>query len=215
MGCKNSKQCLNNNLKISICPSSTAYEETSKTTVNNTNLGRWRYTVTLTSSTGIIVGDIVNFGESGGYEYRVTAVSSNDLTIVRHPSGVGGLHTAVANGSSVRRRWQYYDLVSAAPGTSPYVSDRGGSNDELHVVVVDEDGDITGKAGEVLEVYDSVSKASDAKTPQGDTNYYPDVIYNKSTNIYWMDHHSSGSNWGDAALNKTFTSVTAVLKMTH
>ena len=152
----------------------------------------------------------MNFGESAGHEYRVTAVSSNDLTIVRHPSGVGGLHTAVANGSAVRRRWQYYDLVSAAPGTSPYVSDRGGSGDELHVVVVDEDGDITGTAGEVLEVYDSVSKASDAKTPQGDTNYYPDVIYNKSTNIYWMDHHSSGSNWGDAALNKTFTSVTAV-----
>ena len=199
-----------NNLKISICPSSTAYEETSKTTVNNTNLAVGDTTVTVASSTGIIVGDIVNFGESGGYEYRVTAVSSNDLTIVRHPSGVGGLHTAVANGSAVRRRWQYYDLVSAAPGTSPYVSDRGGSGDELHVVVVDEDGDISGKAGEVLEVYDSVSKASDAKTPQGDTNYYPDVIYNKSTNIYWMDHHSSGSNWGDAALNKTFTSVTAV-----
>ena len=199
-----------NNLKISICPSSTAYEETSKTTVNNTNLAVGDTTVTVASSTGIIVGDIVNFGESGGYEYRVTAVSSNDLTIVRHPSGVGGLHTAVANGSAVRRRWQYYDLVSAAPGTSPYVSDRGGSGDELHVVVVDEDGDISGKAGEVLEVYDSVSKASDAKTPQGDTNYYPDVIYNKSTNIYWMDHHSSGSNWGDAALNKTFDAVTAV-----
>ena len=199
-----------NNLKISICPDSTAYEETSKTTVNNTNLAVGDTTVTLTSATGFTVGDIVNFGESAGHEYRVTAISSNDLTIVRHPSGVGGLHTAVSNGSSVRRRWQYYDLVSAAPGTSPYVSDRGGSNDELHVVVVDEDGDITGKAGEVLEVYDSVSKASDAKTPQGDTNYYPDVIYNKSTNIYWMDHHSSGSNWGDAALNKTFTAVTTV-----
>ena len=71
-----------NNLKISICPSSTAYEETSKTTVNNTNLAVGDTTVTVASSSGIIVGDIVNFGESGGYEYRVTAVSSNDLTIV-------------------------------------------------------------------------------------------------------------------------------------
>ena len=199
-----------NNLKISICPSSTAYEETGKTSVDNTNLAAGDTSVTLSSASGFNVGDIVNFGESAGHEYRITDISSATITIVRHPSGVGGLHTAVANGSSVRRRWQYYDLVSAAPGTSPYVSDRGGSGDELHVVVVDEDGDISGKAGEVLEVYDSVSKASDAKTPQGDTNYYPDVIYNKSTNIYWMDHHSSGSNWGDAALNKTFTSVTAV-----
>ena len=199
-----------NNLKISICPSSTAYEETSKTTVNNTNLAVGDTSVTLTSASGFSVGDIVNFGESGGYEYRITDISSATITIVRHPSGVGGLHTAVANGSSVRRRWQYYDLVSAAPGTSPYASDRSGSNDELHVVVVDEDGGITGKAGDVLEVYDSLSKASDAKTPQGDTNYYPDVIYNKGAYVYWMDHHSSGTNWGSTAQSTTFTAVTTV-----
>ena len=199
-----------NNLKISICPSSTAYEETSKTTVNNTNLAVGDTSVTVASVSGISVGDIVNFGESGGYEYRITNIASTTLTIVRHPSGVGGLHTAVANGSAVRRRWQYYDLVSAAPGTSPYASDRSGSNDELHVVVVDEDGGITGKAGDVLEVYDSVSKASDAKTPQGDTNYYPDVIYNKGAYVYWMDHHSSGTNWGSTAQATTFTAVTTV-----
>ena len=199
-----------NNLKVSICPSSTAYEETSKTTVNNTNLAVGDTSVTVASVSGISVGDIVNFGESGGYEYRITNIASTTLTIVRHPSGVGGLHTAVANGSAVRRRWQYYDLVSAAPGTSPYASDRSGSNDELHVVVVDEDGGITGKAGDVLEVYDSLSKASDAKTPQGDTNYYPDVIYNKGQYVYWMDHHSSGSNWGSTAQSTTFTAVTTV-----
>ena len=199
-----------NNIKVSICPSSTAYEETSKTTVNNTNLAVGDTSVTVASVSGISIGDIVNFGESGGHEYRITNIASTTLTIVRHPSGVGGLHTAVANGSAVRRRWQYYDLVNAAPGTSPYASDRGGSNDELHVVVVDEDGGITGKAGDVLEVYDSLSKASDAKTPQGDTNYYPDVIYNKGAYVYWMDHNSSGTNWGSTALNTTFTNVTAV-----
>ena len=199
-----------NNLKVSICPSSTAYEETSKTTVNNTNLAVGDTSVTVASVSGISIGDIVNFGESGGHEYRITNIASTTLTIVRHPSGVGGLHTAVANGSAVRRRWQYYDRVNAAPGTSPYASDRGGSNDEIHVVVVDEDGGITGKAGDVLEVYDSLSKASDAKTPQGDTNYYPDVIYNKGAYVYWMDHHSSGTNWGSAAQGTTFTAVTTI-----
>ncbi len=199
-----------NNIKVSICPSSTAYEETSKTTVNNTNLAVGDTSVTVASVSGISVGDIVNFGESGGYEYRITNIASTTLTIVRHPSGVGGLHTAVANGSQVRRRWQYYDLVSAAPGTSPYASDRSGVNDELHVVIVDEDGGITGKAGDVLEVYDSLSKASDAKTPQGDTNYYPDVIYNKGAYVYWMDHHSSGTNRGSTAQSTTFTAVTTI-----
>ena len=199
-----------NNLKVSVCPSSTVYEETAKTTTQDTDSAAGDTSIVVQSSTGFSVGDIINFGETGGYEYRVTAISGQTITFVRHPSGVGGLHTAVSNGSNVRRRWQYYDQVSAAPGTSPYVSDRGGSNDELHVVVVDEDGDITGKAGEVLEVYDSVSKASDAKTPQGDSNYYPDVIYNQSQYIYWMDHISGGTNWGTAALNLTFTAVTTV-----
>ena len=96
-----------NNIKVSICPSSTAYEETSKTTVNNTNLAVGDTSVTVASVSGISVGDIVNFGESGGYEYRITNIASTTLTIVRHPSGVGGLHTAVANGSAVRRRYYY------------------------------------------------------------------------------------------------------------
>jgi phage tail sheath protein FI len=199
-----------NNLKISVCPSSTVYEETAKTTTQDTDSAVGDTSIVVQSATGFNVGDIINFAETGGYEYRITNIVGQTITFVRHPSGVGGLHTAVANGSNVRRRWQYYDLVTAAPGTSPYVSDKGGSGDELHVVVVDEDGGITGTAGTVLEVYDSVSKASDAKTPQGDTNYYPDVIYNKSEYIYWMDHNTSGTNWGNAALNTTYTSVTAV-----
>ena len=199
-----------NNLKISVCPSSTVYEETAKTTTQDTDSAVGDTSIVVQSTTGFSVGDIINFAETGGYEYRITNISGQTITFVRHPSGVGGLHTAVANGTNVRRRWQYYDLVTAAPGTSPYVSNKGGSGDELHVVVVDEDGGITGTAGTVLEVYDSVSKASDAKTPQGDTNYYPDVIYNKSEYIYWMDHNGSGTNWGNAALNTTYTSVTAV-----
>ena len=199
-----------NNLKVSTCPSATVYEETAKTTTQDTDSAVGDTSIVVQSTTGFSVGDIINFSETGGFEYRVTNISGQTITFVRHPSGVGGLHTAVANGSNVRRRWQYYDQVAGAPGTSPYASDRGGSNDELHVVVVDEDGGITGKAGEVLEVFDSLSKASDAKTPQGDTNYYPDVIYNQSQYIYWMDHNSSGTNWGTAALNTTFTAVTAV-----
>ena len=199
-----------NNLKISSCPSATVYEETAKTAINQADCAVGDTTVTIDSASGLSVGDIVNFAESGGYEYRITNIASLVLTIVRHPSGVGGLHTAVADNAAVRRRWQYYDLVSAAPGTSPYVTDRGGSNDEIHVVVVDEDGDITGKAGDVLEVYDSLSKASDAKTPQGDDNYYPNVIFNRSKYVYWLDHNSGGTNWGVGGTGTTFTAVTAV-----
>ena len=204
-----------NNLKVSICPNSaTAYEDTSHTTVDDASTAVGDTTIVLTDSSSVNVGDIVNFGESGGYEYRVTAnnTGTNTITFVRHPSGTGGLHTAVADSSTVRRRWRYYDLVSGAPGTSAYTAARGGSADEIHVVVIDEDGNITGTAGEVLEVYDSVSVAGDAKTPQGDSNYYKDVIYNKSQYIYWTAHESTGAagNWGSNASGLTFTSVTAI-----
>ena len=198
-----------NNLKVSVCPSATAYEAVNKTTTNDASTAVGDTTIVLTSGTDFLVGDIVNFGESGGHEYRVTGVSTNTLTFVRHPSGTGGLHTAVANGSQVRRRWQYYDLVDKAPATSTYASNRSGVNDEMHIVVVDEDGGITGTAGEVLEVYDSVSKGSDAKTAQGDTNYYVDVLYNQSEYIYWMDHVATGSNWGSAVAGLTFTALSA------
>ena len=204
-----------NNLIIETCPSATVYEETSKTTVNDAGTAVGDTVVTVSSATGISAGDIVNFGDE--YEYRVLSISTNDLTVIRKDepqyfgaSDSSGLHATITNGAAVRRRWRYYDLFAKAPGTSPFAQAQGGSGDELHIIVVVEDGGITGTKGSVLEKYDAVSKASDAKTPQGDTNYYPDVIYNKSSYIYWMDHNSSGSNWGTAASGLTFTAVTAV-----
>ena len=204
-----------NNLKIETCPSATAYEETSKTTVNDASMSVGQTVVTVTSASGISAGDIVNFGDT--YEYRVVSISTNDLNIVRKEepqyfgtSDSSGLHAVPTNGAAVRRRWRHYDLFDKAPGTSPYAAALSGVNDELHIVVVDEDGGISGTKGEVLETFGAVSKASDAKTPQGSVNYYPDVIYNSSNYIYWMDHNSSGSNWGTAASGTTYTAVTTV-----
>ena len=204
-----------NNLSISQCPSATAYEETAKTTVADASTSVGDTVVTVTSATGISAGDIVNFGDE--YEYRVISISTNDLNIVRkeEPTYIGtsdssGLQKTITNGANVRRRWRYYDLFNKAPGTSTYALTRGGSGDELHIIVVDEDGGINGTKGEVLEKFEAVSKASDAKSPQGDTNYYPDVIYNSSNYVFWMLHNASGSNWGTAAAGTTFTDVTAV-----
>mgnify|MGYP001482286334 CR=1 FL=1 len=204
-----------NSLSIETCPSATAYEELNKTTVNDASTAVGDTVVTVTSGTGISAGDIVNFGDE--YEYRVISVATNDLNIVRKDepqyfgtSDSSGLHAVITNGAQVRRRWKHYDLFDKAPGTSPFVQAKGGSGDELHIAVVDEDGEISGTKGSVLEKFEAVSKASDAKTPQGDKNYYPDVVYNKSSYIYWMDHNSSGSNWGNAASGTTFTSVTTI-----
>ena len=204
-----------NSLSISSCPSATAYEELNKTTVADAAMAVGDTVVTVSSTTGITAGDIVNFGDQ--FEYRVVSVSTNNLNIVRKEepqyfgtSDSSGLHEAPTNGAQVRRRWRYYDQFDRAPGTSPYAQAKGGSNDELHIIVIDEDGEITGTKGEILEKFEAVSKASDAKTAQGSVNYYPDVIYNQSNYIYWMDHNAGGSNWGSAASETTFTDVTAV-----
>jgi phage tail sheath protein FI len=206
-----------NNLLVATCPSATAFESVSSSLVNedSTSVAVGDTTVGVDDDSAFNVGDIIAFSTSAntedfddGDEYRITAIGSEQLTIVQHPRGAGGLKRAVVDNSKIRRRWRYYDQVDGAPGTSPYVSTRNGSGDEIHVVVVDEDGGISGVPGTVLESFSKLSKASDAKTPQGDTNYYPTVLKNKSNYIYWMDHNTSGSNWGTAASGTTFTSVT-------
>ena len=203
-----------NNLQVSTCPSATAYEEEGATTTNDSSTAVGDTTITATAGANLNVGDIIAFSTTAatndyddGEQYRITNIATNDLTIVQHPRGTGGLKRAITDGSNIRRRWKYYDSVDGAPGTSPFVSDRNGSNDEIHVVVIDEDGGISGVPGQVLEAFSNLSKASDAKTPQGDINYYPEVIYNKSQHIYWTKHNSSGSNWGNAASGTTFTAV--------
>ena len=203
-----------NNLKISQCPSSTVYSSAG-ITVNDSSTSVGDTVVTVSDGTSINVGDIINFGDN--YNYKVLSKSTNDITIKRKDepeyfgaSDSSGLFAALTDGATVTRYWEFYDLVDKAPGTSPYATSKGGSGDEMHIVVVDEDGGITGTKGEVLEVFEAVSKASDAKGSQGDTNYYPTVIQNKSNYIYWMDHNSSGTNWGNTAAGTTFTAVTAV-----
>jgi len=205
-----------NTLKVSICPSATAFQENGKTKVNDTTRSVGNTAITVDSTAGFIVGDIIEFTATAdgtdydGYKYKVTAVTDGTTLAFTRVSGQGGLQQVPPDNANVKRLWEYYDQVDGAPGTSAYAAARNGVNDELHIVVVDEDGELTGSKGEVVEVYNKVSKASDAKTPQGDSNYYPTVIFNKSDNIFWMDHDSQGTNWGETASNKTFTAVTAV-----
>ena len=203
-----------NTLLVSTCPSATAYEEEGATTVNDGSTAVGDTTITVTDGTQLNVGDIISFSTTAatndyddGHQYRITNIATHDLTIVQKDSGSGGLLTTITNGANVRRRWRYYDSVGTGPGTSPFVSDRSGSGDEIHVVVVDEDGEFSGVPGQVLETFEKLSKAADAKTPQGDSNYYPDVIYTKSQHIYWMDHNTAGTNWGSNASGTTFTAV--------
>ena len=205
-----------NSLQVSTCPSATAYESISTSLVDTAAAAVGDTIVTTDESDVFNVGDIIQFSTTASADdyddgdfYRVTAIAASGETLefVQHPRGAGGLKRAIVDDSKIKRRWRYYDSVDRAPGTTAWTADRGGSGDEIHVVVVDEDGVISGEPGRVIEAFSNMSKASDAKTPQGDNNYYADVIFNKSSQIYWMDHNTAGTNWGSAATGITFTAV--------
>ena len=104
--------------------------------------------------------------------------------------------------------------VAARPATSLYANGVGGSNDELHILVVDIDGGITGTPGAVLERFLGVSKATDGKTSVGEVNYYKEVIKQRSQYLFWGSHetpafdgtsgNTAAGDWGAAAVNRRF-----------
>jgi hypothetical protein len=74
----------------------------------------------------------------------------------------------------------------------------------MHVAVVDEDGQWSGTKGTVLEIFENVSMASDAKDPTGASNYYKEVVNNRSKYIWWTAHNASNSNAGSASNGTTY-----------
>ena len=109
--------------------------------------------------------------------------------------------------------WDYAAEFDSAPGTSGYTANKGGSADEMHIVVVDSDGTISGVAGTVLEKFAYVSQASDAKKFDGTSNYYKNVITNTSSYIWQIDHPTELTNAGSTA-GRVFTTSTTVHAVT-
>jgi hypothetical protein len=141
------------------------------------------------------------------------AINNEDVYTASYSSGEGNVGTWAAKypgaaGNSLRvgiadaatfGEWSYVAQFDSAPGTSEYAANFGSTGDELHVIVVDEDGVFSGVAGTVLEKFPFLSKASDAKNSDGSSNYYKNVINTQSKYIWWMDHPASMSDWGSTA----------------
>ena len=77
-----------------------------------------------------------------------------------------------------------WNTLADRPGTSSFASARGSRFDEVHVVVVDDSGDITGNAGTILEKHLNLSKASDAEFSVGAPSYWRKYIGENSENIF-------------------------------
>lgn len=109
--------------------------------------------------------------------------------------------------------WTYAGEFDSAPASSEWASGRSSSNDELHIIVLDSNGAISGVAGTILEKYPFVSKASDAKNSDGSSNYYKEAINTRSKYLWWGGHLAA--NWGTASTGAvTYTSMVAAYTAT-
>ena len=106
--------------------------------------------------------------------------------------------------------WAFAGQFDGKPGTSDYAINLGRSasyNDEVHVIVIDEDGLFTGTANTVLETFAFMSIGSDAKANDGTSNYYVDVINSQSNYIRWMDHKTTSPSWSAGSSLRGSTSL--------
>jgi len=77
-----------------------------------------------------------------------------------------------------------WDALANKPGTSEYAAARGGRFDEVHVVVIDDKGTVTGNAGSILEKHLNLSKAKDGEYSVGSPSYWRKYLYTNSDYIF-------------------------------
>ncbi len=126
-------------------------------------------------------------GAVGHWAAKYPGVKGNSLKV-----------SLITEGITSFSGWAYSSSFNGEPGTSTYAANlgKGSIGDEVHVAVIDEDGVFSGTAGTVLETFAYASQASDAKNPDGTSNYYVDVVNNGSDYVRWMDHSSNLANAG-------------------
>lgn len=120
-------------------------------------------------------------------EFETMTFSSGDEAIAKYPGELGNSIAVevVTNATSFDALDPVFqDQFDFKPSTTQFAEDRGISGDELHVIVYDKDGKITGTEGEILETFAGLSQASNARKADGSNNFYKDVINEQSAFIW-------------------------------
>ena len=204
-----------NALKVSVCAGANGFSQQYDAGTGGVNDAAGYVAtnsqITVDNGAKFNVGDIITFDGTDGIsghstKYEITGIATHVLTI-RQSDQVngGGLTAAVADNEKITRRWKFHDLFDSAPGTSTWAADKGYTNDEMHIVVYDNTGAITGfdadapgqRTAAVLETFGFLSQGGIAKTPQGGSNFYANVLNDTSKYVYWGSHDSSLTEAGD------------------
>lgn len=140
----------------------------------------------------------------------LSASNTYGMFAARYPGSLGNtlkVSVFASANSTAYASWEYNEEFNGVPGTSTYGVANRSANDEMHIIIVDEDGKFTGTSNTVLEKFGYVSKAVDAKTDDGSSNYYVNVINDRSRYVYVINkpnEPAANMNWGSAASNTTF-----------
>jgi hypothetical protein len=169
-------------------------------------------TATVTATVSVAGLKIIN-----GETYNTSFVNGAGIVgsfAAKYPGTLGNSLKVAVCDSAGFSTWTYKDEFDSAPGTSTYATSVGGTQDEMHIIIIDEDGAISGAQNTILEKFAYVSKASDAKKSDGTNNYYKSVLNARSEYIWWMDHPTAvtgTTSWGTTAASASFKLLTAPL----
>ena len=190
---------IGNSLKVSVCQNANAWQSTVSTSYYATRNSK---TVTLAgdgqgssnTETQFVVGDLVLLGPDKETR-KIGALSGNTITLTTAYQG----NTVSNYTPDLTRRWEFFGNFDGAPTTTAYANTNSSQGDALHIAVVDEDGVISGTQNNVLETYENVSQAPDAKTDTGAGNYYKELINQGSQWLWWGQHNTNTSKAGTNA----------------
>ena len=131
------------------------------------------------------------------YEQNHSSGSNSIIFAAKWPGSLGNSLKVSMSDVNTAPNWAYSNEFSSAPSNTAFATSKNVEEDELHLVVIDTTGVISGTANTVIEKFGFLSKASDGKNSDGTSNYYKDVINAKSKYIWWMGHPSETTNWGE------------------
>lgn len=171
----------------------------------------------------LTLGDRVTIGDpttsAGVQKLRLTSIGAvtTNATAASVTLSFANPYTLTSNYSSntISRAWRYERLFDRAPGVSQYMKNLSlNVVDEVHVVIVDEDGLFTGAPETVLEVWPALSRATDAKTTNGSANYYKDILNSLSKYVYVGVDRSGATTGLSSALTAPTTNTPYVASLT-
>jgi len=174
---------------ITITSAGSGYNTAPTVTITNNQTAAALANVT---ATAVMANSSIIITNSEDYEQNHSSTNNYDYGTwsSKYPGALGNsLKVSIADERSFAA-WTYAAQFDSAPNTSSYVNALTGvfSSDEMHVIVVDEDGLWTGERGTILEKFAFVSKNPDAVKTDGSRNYYKDVINDQSKYVWWLDH---------------------------